>query len=177
MEVQSENRCPNPECDAAGDIEIEWQAIDICCGDGDPDFTKQRATCTKCGAKFTEYFKLVYQGTEYMPSYFKNIYNLYDTEDCTPKQHERCVDVTNAITAILQEAVEQAKNGQDTIDNGYFCCLVERIKMLIYARVGVGDTDTDECIASHYKGMLISGFLGSEAEGEKKAREFYRMIH
>lgn len=177
MEVQSENKCPNPACDAVGDEYIAWGERIICDSYGDgPCFTKQGATCSKCGAMFTEYFTLVYQGTEYIPADFENPYNLSATEDCSPNHHQRCVNITYVITEILQKAVELAKDGQDTTDNGYFCCLCERIVMLRYAGVGVGHADTDESIIEVYRDMLMDEIHISEAAATK-ARKFFRMIH
>lgn len=170
METKCENHCPN--CNA-GASDIEWSQIEIM-----EDGTKQNATCNECDTKFTEYYKTVYSGTEYDPSDFDNPYFLHMTG--SERQYDICVGITHAITEILSDAVRIAKDEQDTIDNGYFCCLAERIRMLRYARIGVGDTNTDDHIADVYKKMLsVSDIRAqiSKTDAYKKSREFYNMIH
>ncbi len=167
MEAKCENHCPN--CNA-GDSDIDWGHIDI--SDG---ITKQGATCKKCGTEFTEYCDVKYNGTEYDPPDFDNPYFLDMTNDCSKKQYEICLDITEEITerirtiAINMSSIENYEHSR----NFNIAC----IRMLRLARVGVGDADTDKQITNVFKRQIIE--LGGifEAEAAIEANIFYGELH
>lgn len=172
MEVKhSENQCPNPKCDATVNDGIDWGNAEICDG-----FTKQTATCNKCGAEFTEYYTLVYQGTEYDPLDYDNPYSLYMDGDCSKRQYDICVGITKEITKILRALVVMRKSGFSKTDDKILFNIA-CIRMLRLARIGVGDPDTDEKIAGVYQTMLVSGAHMGQAKSEIESKEFYKELH
>jgi len=168
MEAKCENHCPN--C-GAGQDHIEWFANDVC-----DTVIQYPATCKLCGTEFKEYHDLVYSGTEYDPPDFDNRYSLFMTNDCSKRQYEICQDITGQITTILIALAFMRAQGvpfkDEKISYNIAC-----IRMFKFARIGVGDTDTDECIASHYKDGLIEEANIPIEDAYEESREFYHLLH
>lgn len=112
-------------------------------------------------------------------SAFNNIFSLYSDDE------EKTTIVTDSLVEIIETLAESVNNLSVSKLTDYNELLIpasQAVRALRYADVGVGDTDTDECIVFDFGEKLqctnrVMCIINTEADIEKLKSMFYQLIH
>jgi len=165
------NECPN--CGATGQ-DLDWHGSDTC-----DDYMVYAGLCKKCNCEFDEIHSIVYDHTEYDVPVEKveeipdNPYSLY-MSGVSERDLKRAKEVEEKITEIIDEMVDKIVAGVST--HSLMVNYSIYLNLLDYAGVGVGDTETDNCIVEIFKDKLMERGV-TKNKAEKLSHKLYDKIH
>ena len=196
-------KCPN--CGTLNDLVLiveEKNSTRLCWDEDSTDFEygkEERLDCTasdivcancehvpvfKSGAFVTDFNELKQWLSEnpYESDEPDNPFALYmNSSSLTEKDIKRAKEVSTYLVKILNKLIEDIKalgNSNPTFKQRYYVLMVpvaNQINALEFSNVGVGDTETDECICSYLEKKLEQSY--DAVVYTQMGHDFYEMIH